>query len=328
MRKTGITLLLSSLVIVAAILLHTLVNTTVSFYILVITCIFLLAHLRATQRRIREFFNRVLGKSPAVPYNFEHVETAWQRQAQSLEQIIEAIDKVGEDDLHLSQVTQLEGEAGKAISNLRSKLGRLKVQEQRRVWAAQGIASIGEIRKNNADLQEYSYQILSHLVKYIEANQGAFYVLHDDNTLELLSTYAYGRRKYTNEKVTVNPGSGIVGQCVLERQMIFMTDIPVNYVRITSGLGEATPRCVVVAPLQYRDEVFGVIEIASFKKLPEDTLEFVQAKPAKRLPWNFPAFVPRRARGNFWNNHKKKNCAKVWPKCVARNAICCERKKS
>jgi len=276
MRKTGMIVLLSSLVILAAILLHTLVNATVSFYLLVVTCVVLLVNLRATQRRVRVFFEKILGKSSAVAHDFEQVEHAWQRQAQGLAQIVDAIDKVGEDDLHLSRLTKLEGEAGKAISNLQSKLDRLKIQEQRRVWAAQGIASIGEIRKNNADLHEYSYQILSHLVKYIDGNQGAFYVLQDDNTLELLSTYAYGRRKYTNEKVTIEPGSGIVGQCVLERQMVFMTDIPVNFVRITSGLGEATPRCVAVAPLQYRDEVFGVIEIASFKKFPEDTLEFIR----------------------------------------------------
>jgi len=275
MRQTGIFFFITCFVLAAALVWHLLTGTVWPIYILAITCVVLLANLRHVQKRTHRFLTGILGEQTGTR-SFEQMETAWRQQTESMRQIVGAIDKVGEDDQHLLSVTHLDGEAGRAIHQLQSKLGRLKVQEQRRIWAAQGIASLGEIRKDNGNLQEYAYQILSHLVKYVEANQGVFYMLQDDGTLERLAAYAYGRRRFTHEKVTLATGEGIVGQSVLERQMIFMTDVPVDYIKITSGLGEATPRCLVVAPLLYREEVFGVIELASFKKLPDDTVEFIR----------------------------------------------------
>lgn len=203
------------------------------------------------------------------------VEGHFSQQREEIKQIVVAIEHVGTAET--LNTSMLNKAVGQAIVNLQNKLIELKEVEEQRVWAAQGIASISELRKDNGELTDYSFQIISLLVKFLKANQGAFYVQSNElpDTLELLSTYAYGRRKYSYEKVVLELGTGLVGQCALSKEMILMTDVPKDYIKITSGLGEALPRCIVIVPVLFRDQIFGVLEIASFQKFADYQLEFL-----------------------------------------------------
>jgi PAS domain S-box-containing protein len=196
---------------------------------------------------------------------------------QQLTNILLAIEEIQEGKLTEIETIQLEGSSKAAIQNLRNKLLLMKEKEAEQSWTVKGIALLGEIRKSNSSLADYSYQIISTLVKYMEANQGAFYMLNPENPdqLELRSSYAYGKRKYTDDRIAVDVGSGLLGQCVLEKDII-MTQVPKDYVKITSGLGEATPRCVIIVPLIFRGQVYGVVEVASFRVFEKHQLEFLR----------------------------------------------------
>jgi len=154
-----------------------------------------------------------------------------------------------------------------------------KKEDDHRNWGTVGLARFADIlRKNNDDLHELAYDIISNLVKYLGANQGGMFIVNDDEKedikLELYAAYAYERKKYM--KKTVQKGEGIVGTCYLEKKTIFMVDIPDSYLHITSGLGKANPRCLLVVPLKMNEEIFGIIEIASFKRFEKFQIEFVE----------------------------------------------------
>ena len=166
---------------------------------------------------------------------------------------------------------------GKALVTVREQMVSMRSVEEKRNWITQGLARFSEILRKKAELQEYGQQIISNLVKYLGANQGGLFLEYQDENgryLELLSCYAYGKRKLVEKRIV--EGQGLLGQCMLERDMIFLTDIPANYVSITSGLGEATPRNVVVVPLISNERFYGVIEIASFKVLEPHQIEFLK----------------------------------------------------
>ncbi|HEX2934847.1 MAG TPA: GAF domain-containing protein [Bacteroidales bacterium] len=154
-----------------------------------------------------------------------------------------------------------------------------KEEDQQRNWATVGIAKFSEIlRQDNDKLDLLSYHVISNLVKYMEANQGGIFLVNDtDDTkpfAELVSCYAFNRKKHLEKRVEI--GEGLVGRCILEKATIFLSDIPDGYIKITSGMGESNPRNLVLVPLMMNDEVFGVIEIASFIPFEKYRIEFVE----------------------------------------------------
>jgi PAS domain S-box-containing protein len=168
---------------------------------------------------------------------------------------------------------------GNALLNMRGNLARVAEEDKKRNWATEGLAKFGEIlRTNTNDVQKLSDEIVSALVKYLKANQGALYVIDDvdsdELTMSMTACYAWDKKKYLNQKIY--RGEGLAGQCWQEMDTIYLTDVPQNYVRITSGLGDSNPNCILIVPLKVNDQIFGVVEIASFNVLKDYEIEFVQ----------------------------------------------------
>lgn len=181
----------------------------------------------------------------------------------------------GTDDVLGQSILDLRDNLKK---NIEEENNRRKEDHQRN-WIAEGLAKFGEIlRKDTDNLEELSYNLVSNLVKYIEANQAALFIIEDENEadkhLRMTASYAYDRRKYADKRVEW--GEGAIGAAILEQQTIYMTDVPETYVHITSGLGEATPGCVVLVPLKFNEEVHGVIEIGAFKNVDKYVVEFIE----------------------------------------------------
>jgi putative methionine-R-sulfoxide reductase with GAF domain len=167
---------------------------------------------------------------------------------------------------------------GAALLEMRNNLRKSAEEEKRRNWSTTGLAQIGEIlRQAHTSRQQLYDQILTFLVKYMNANQGGLFHLQDEAThvqLELVACYAYNRKKYQQKQITA--GEGLVGQAFLEKDTIVLTDIPEDYLNITSGLGHANPRCLLIVPLKNNDQVHGIIEMASFHVFEKHQIEFVE----------------------------------------------------
>ncbi|BDD08610.1 hypothetical protein FUAX_10420 [Fulvitalea axinellae] len=167
---------------------------------------------------------------------------------------------------------------GNSLLEMRNSLEMVNKEAKQRSWATTGLAEFGEtLRQNNQDLAKLCEKTLAKAVKYLNANQGALFVINDSETepyLELASCYAWKRKKYLSKKIM--QGEGLAGQAWIERSKIFMTDIPDDYVNITSGLGKALPSCLLVMPLIVNETVYGVLEIASFKVFEQYEVEFVE----------------------------------------------------
>ena len=174
---------------------------------------------------------------------------------------------------------------GNALINMRNDLrqneeenAKRKIEDEKVNWATLGLAKFAEIlHTDNQSINDLSYEILRNLIKYIDVNQGAIYVLDDtgeEPVYEMTSAIAYDRRKFMQKRFAV--GEDLVGRCAYEHKTIYMTDIPENYITITSGMGGATASALLLVPLVVEDKVFGIIELASFAKLEEYKINFVE----------------------------------------------------
>ncbi|NBC84015.1 MAG: GAF domain-containing protein [Bacteroidetes bacterium] len=175
---------------------------------------------------------------------------------------------------------------GHALTRMKESLVKAQEEEKKRQvedeirnWITNGIAKFSELlRKDNDDIDRLTYNIIKEMVAYIEANIAGMYLLNDDDPnnpyYELKATYAYDRKKYLD--IQFKPGEGLVGTCALERQAIFLKEIPDDYIDITSGFGHANPRSLFLVPLKADDIVYGVIEIGSLQVFKDYQIEFIE----------------------------------------------------
>lgn len=210
----------------------------------------------------------------------EEKETSHQRRLYSF------VQKLKDGDVDAQFIPEESDVLGKAIVDLRNTLKTSKHEEEKRRnedkqrnWAAEGLAKFAEIlRKERENIEELTFSIISNLVKYINANQGGFYLLDDTDVNEkffnLTACYAYERRKYADRRIEW--GDGLVGACALEKETAVIKRVPDSYLQITSGLGKANPGNIILVPLKVNDEVHGVIEIASFKPFEEYQVDFIE----------------------------------------------------
>ncbi|HEY9651525.1 MAG TPA: response regulator, partial [Coleofasciculaceae cyanobacterium] len=142
-------------------------------------------------------------------------------------------------------------------------------------WLKTNLAKFTRMLQGHRDLETVSKLILSELAPLVGAQHGVFYLMdgsEQNAALKLLSSYAYRERKHLANRFRL--GEGLVGQCALEKERILLTEVPEDYIKISSGLGEASPLNAVVLPVLFEGQVTAVIELASFRRFNEIHLTF------------------------------------------------------
>ena len=193
------------------------------------------------------------------------------------QRMVEFIQEIGNDNLDATYDALEEDEVGPLLVELRDKLKQDAADAQQRHWASEGLTQFADLLRSTSDPTELSDRLVAAIVKYVRANQGGLFVLQSANeaaSLELTACYAYGRKKYQTR--TILPGEGLIGQGYLEGKTTYLTRLPNNYTRITSGLGEATPTHLLIIPLKTHERVTGVLELAGFKPFAPFEIAFLE----------------------------------------------------
>jgi methyl-accepting chemotaxis protein len=207
----------------------------------------------------------------------------------NLSQTAEFAEEIGKGNLNVEfKKLSEEDVLGNALLNMRESLVKAeqddkirKKQDEIQRWIGDGLAKINELMRQHNELNVLSYKVVELIVNYLNANQGSLYILNDDNaetledrTFEASSALAWGRKKPHHRKIKM--GESLIGRAAYEQSTLHMTEIPEDYVNITSGLGKATPRALLIVPLILNEEVMGVIEIVSFNIFEKHHIEFVE----------------------------------------------------
>ncbi len=177
-----------------------------------------------------------------------------------------------------------KGDLGESLIKMKNQLQEVARQqekhrdeEKQRTWIAEGTALFSQIlREKNNDIDEMSFAVIKNLVNYLEIIQGGLFTVVQENSVQqflLSGCYAYDRKKFTEKKLEW--GEGLIGACALEKEPIYLTDLPTDYINITSGLGHANPDSLLIVPLVHDERVFGVIELAALGPIPRYKQEFV-----------------------------------------------------
>lgn len=198
-----------------------------------------------------------------------------------MEELKEATDfvgAIGEGKLDVSLNTQ-DNQLAQSLLLMQDKLKAMNEAEKRRQWANEGLTRFVEImRSANDNMHTLGDAVIAALVQYTNSNQGGLYILNDEDPnnkfLELISLFAFDTKKYQQQRIKL--GEGLLGQTFLEKETTHLTNMPEEYIRITSGLGDANPRALLLLPLKVDTEAYGIIELASFREYHQYEIEFVE----------------------------------------------------
>jgi HAMP domain-containing protein/CheY-like chemotaxis protein/GAF domain-containing protein len=182
--------------------------------------------------------------------------------------IADVATAVTRGDLSRQIAVEAQGELDELKNNLNQMIANLKTTTEKnneQDWLKTNLAKFSRMMQGQKDLEAVSKLIMSELTPLVSAHHGTFYIMEDENTtpvLKLIASYAYKERKHVGARFHL--GEGLVGQSALEKKPILLTNVPDDYIRITSGLGEAPPRNILVLPVLFEGQVKAVIELASF----------------------------------------------------------------
>lgn len=179
---------------------------------------------------------------------------------------------------------------GEAIIKLRNSIyqtqeesEKRRIQDEQQNWVSRGLANFGNLyRETGNNPEEFAGQFTGDLVKYLGVEVGGLFMMKSSEEgvpeYHLTGAYAFDREKYIS-KVFL-PGEGLVGRCALEKESIYITDVPDDYIRIRSGMGEDKPSCLLLVPVILDDKVLGIIELGAFNKIPSYKQQFVKSLAA------------------------------------------------
>ncbi len=199
--------------------------------------------------------------------------------------LVTAADAIAGGNLEIPIDATSRDEVGKLASSMdkmQAALREANDEGRAQDWLKTGLTRLNDVMRGELNVETLATKVISEISEYLDAKIGAFYVMGgfgEEPTLSLLGSYAYTRRK--NLSNLFKPGEGLVGQAALERKQILVSNVPDDYIKITSGLGHAVPRHICVTPLVFENRVKGVVEAGTLGPFTDLQLEYLSlAAPA------------------------------------------------
>jgi signal transduction histidine kinase/DNA-binding response OmpR family regulator/HAMP domain-containing protein len=193
--------------------------------------------------------------------------------------IADVANAVTSGDLTRSISVEAQGEVAALKDNINEMIGTLAAttrQNKDQDWLKTNIARFTGMLQGQRDLLAVSRLLLSELTPLVDAQHGTFYLAEsaeDQPALKLMAGYAYDETQGRRSQFKM--GQGLVGQCAQEKRRILINQVPQDYIRIASSLGEASPCSIVVLPVLFEGEAKAVIELASFEQFSDIHLAFL-----------------------------------------------------
>ena len=167
-------------------------------------------------------------------------------------------------------------EIGSLASSFNSMADALESQSERehkisqsneeQAWMTKNLAELTTYLQANNDLESFSHNFIQKITPLVGAQHGVFYLNFQEDSepvLDLMADYALKQQSKT--PIRFKLGEGLIGQCALNKKPIFLSELPEDYIRITSGIGEAAPNYLLVIPIVFENRVRAVFEVASFR---------------------------------------------------------------
>jgi HAMP domain-containing protein/signal transduction histidine kinase/CheY-like chemotaxis protein len=199
-------------------------------------------------------------------------------QVRSISEVASAVTK---GDLTRTIRVDAKGELEALKDTINQMIANLKdttLINHEQDWLKSNLAKFAQMLQGQRDRNAVANKVLSELAELVNARYGAFYILEqreilDEPKLKLFAGYAQKNRKLINQEFEIS--EGLVGQCAKDKERIRLSNVPEEYLQISSGIGMAAPIDLVILPVLFENNVKAVIELASFENFSDNHIDFL-----------------------------------------------------
>ncbi|WP_219059798.1 response regulator [Pseudomonas sp. UMAB-08] len=163
----------------------------------------------------------------------------------------------------------------------KSYIENMKLQEnnaqrlQHVAWLRNGQSELAEQVLGQLTLNVLGRNVLQFFAQYLGSVVAAMYVRQEHGGFTRVASYGFSREQEQREQ-SIYSGEGVIGQAALQDKIITLDDVPGDYFKVSSGLGDGSPRSVLIVPTSNDDQVNGVIELGFLRALTERDVEFLE----------------------------------------------------
>ncbi len=165
---------------------------------------------------------------------------------------------------------------GKALAEMQTRLVTLSEEEKQRNWLVSGQAKFGELLRSHqsSELPQLSAAFIEELARYVEARQGAVYLLEEEGEKALVLAAGYACARGHQQRLAWQ--EGLVGASVYDQETICVDNAPEDYIQISSALGSTPPANILIVPVKHNERVYGAVELASIHPFADYQVKFVE----------------------------------------------------
>jgi CheY-like chemotaxis protein/signal transduction histidine kinase/HAMP domain-containing protein len=202
---------------------------------------------------------------------------SFNQMIENLEQITEQANIISQGDYSRDLQPRSEKDVlGKSIQEMTVSLRNISNENEKENWLKTGINKLNDEMRGDQDLKTLCRRIITYIAKYVDAKMGVFYLMDkEDEVLNLTASYAFSNRKSLSNSFKI--GEGLVGQAALEQEIITIEEMPEEYFKVSSGLGNAYPKNVMVIPIVFDSQIVAVIELGSLQAFNQNQTEFLKS---------------------------------------------------
>jgi len=195
----------------------------------------------------------------------------------NIEQNTELAKQIAQGNLYESYTPKPNDVMGNALLEMREKLKKIREKDEENAWLSVGISRISSILLQSEDINILAEKLLDEIVKYLNTPYGALYALDEYNNepcLVLKAYYAPQHSEKLHQQFAI--GEGLIGEVAKRMKTIYLDEVPPQFQFISSGLGMALPKSILIVPLTSKQQLTGIIEVASFQHFSKREIELLE----------------------------------------------------
>jgi len=142
-------------------------------------------------------------------------------------------------------------------------LSRLSEARERDDWLKAGLSGLGERLRGELEPRAVAHAALEFLSERVGALAGGLYLLREDGKLAVEAQLAAAQpAEGEGATESFREGEGLLGRAFETGELLVVEPLPAGYLRLQSGLGETSPKALVLLPLVHFGRKVGILELA------------------------------------------------------------------